>query len=118
MLEAEQYPGPSLVIAYAPCIAHGIDMARSQLEGKRAVECGYWPLYRYNPTLAAEGKNPFVLDFSKPNWNFREFLLGETRFTALNQQPESVKEALLAQAEHEAKQRFANYLRWQADTLC
>ena len=118
MLEAEQYPGPSLLIAYAPCIAHGIDMAKSQLEGKKAVECGYWPLYRYNPLLADETKNPFVLDFSKPTWNFREFLLGETRFTALNQQPEHVKEELLAQAEREARQRFANYLRWQTDTIC
>lgn len=118
MLEAEQYPGPSLVIAYAPCIAHGIDMAKSQLEGKKAVECGYWPLYRYNPLLAEDNKNPFVLDFSKPTWNFREFLLGETRFMALNQQPEHIKEALLAQAERESRQRFANYLRWQADTIC
>ncbi len=113
--EAEAYRGPSLVIAYAPCIAHGIDMAKSQLEGKKAVDCGYWPLYRFNPELETEGKNPFTLDFSKPNWNFREFLLGETRYSALSTQPEQVREALLTQAEQNARRRYAHYARLLAE---
>jgi len=84
-LEAEKYPGPSLIICYAPCINQGIrkGMGKSQFEGKLAVESGYWPLYRYNPELVKEGKNPFVLDSKAPDGTIQEFLGGETRFAAL-----------------------------------
>ena len=84
-LEAEKYPGPSLIICYAPCINQGIrkGMGKSQFEGKLAVESGYWPLYRYNPELIKEGKNPFVLDSKAPDGTIQEFLSGETRFAAL-----------------------------------
>jgi len=83
--EAESYHGPSLIIAYAPCINHGIKagMGKTQEEEKRAVESGYWPLYRYDPRLAAEGKNPFQLDYQPPNGTIHEFLMGEVRYAAL-----------------------------------
>ncbi len=90
--EAEAYPGPSLIIAYAPCINHGIkgtknmkrSMGRSQNEEKLAVDCGYWHLWRYDPRLADEGKNPFQLDSKAPNWaDFREFLMGEVRYSSV-----------------------------------
>ena len=84
--EAEAYPGPSLIIAYAPCINHGLkaSMGKSQQEEKKAVECGYWQLYRYNPMLEIEGKNPFQLDSKEPDYTkFREFLMGEVRFNSL-----------------------------------
>jgi pyruvate-ferredoxin/flavodoxin oxidoreductase len=83
--EAESYHGPSLIIAYAPCINHGIKagMGKTQEEEKRAVESGYWPLYRYDPRLAAEGKNPFQLDYQPPNGSIHDFLMGEVRYAAL-----------------------------------
>jgi pyruvate-ferredoxin/flavodoxin oxidoreductase len=83
--EAESYPGPSLIIAYAPCINHGIKagMGKVQEEEKRAVESGYWPLYRYDPRLAVEGKNPFQLDYQPPNGMIHDFLMGEVRYAAL-----------------------------------
>ena len=84
--EAEAYPGPSLIIAYAPCINHGLkaSMGKSQAEEKKAVECGYWQLFRFNPLLEAEGKNPFQLDSKEPDYTkFREFLMGEVRFNSL-----------------------------------
>lgn len=111
LVEAEQYDGPSLVIAYSPCIAHGIDMSASQREGKLAVDSGYWPLYRYNPLLAEEGKNPFILDFNNPNWNFREFLIGEVRYSTLIKQFPEVAEDLFKQAEQDARWRYAMYNR-------
>jgi pyruvate-ferredoxin/flavodoxin oxidoreductase len=111
MLEAEKYDGPSLVIAYAPCIAHGIDMGFTQKEGKLAVDSGYWPLYRYNPELEAEGKNPFVLDFKEPTYNFRDFLMGEVRYSTLLKQFPEVAEGLFAQAEEDAKWRYATLKR-------
>ncbi len=83
--EAEAYPGPSLIIAYSPCINHGLKagMGCSQAESKRAVECGYWGLYRYNPELKEKGTNPFVLDSKEPTASFREFLMGEVRYSSL-----------------------------------
>ncbi|MBN2416632.1 pyruvate:ferredoxin (flavodoxin) oxidoreductase [bacterium] len=81
--EAEAYDGPSLVIAYAPCINHGIDMGRAQEEEKKAVDSGYWMLYRYNPELKKEGKNPFILDSKEPTVPLKEFLEGETRYNSL-----------------------------------
>jgi len=93
-MEAEAYPGPSLIICYAPCINQGIrkGMGKSQTEAKLAVESGYWPLYRYNPLLVEEGKNPFILDSKDPDGTIQEFLSGETRFAALEKSfPEESK---------------------------
>jgi pyruvate-ferredoxin/flavodoxin oxidoreductase len=92
MLEAEAYDGPSIIIAYAPCINHGIDMSKSQEEEKVAVESGYWMLYRYNPELKKEGKNPFILDSKEPSSKLDEFLKREKRYTSLKQTfPEKVE---------------------------
>lgn len=109
--EAEKYHGPSLIIAYAPCINHGINMSLSQREAKRAVEAGYWTLYRYNPDLAAEGKNPFILDSREPKGDFKEFLMGEVRYASLKKQFPEEAERLYAKAEEDAKARFAQYTR-------
>ncbi|KAF0193563.1 MAG: putative pyruvate-flavodoxin oxidoreductase [Bacillota bacterium] len=111
MLEAEKYDGPSIIIAYAPCIAHGIDMSFSQREGKLAVDSGYWPLYRFNPEAEEEGKNPFELDFKEPTYNFREFLMGEVRYSTLVKQFPELSEDLFVQAEKDAKRRYAAYKR-------
>jgi len=111
IVEAEKYDGPSLVIAYSPCIAHGINMSASQNEGKLAVESGYWPLYRYNPQLAEQDKNPFTLDSKEPTYNFREFLTGESRYTTLLREFPSAAEELFAAAEQDAKRRIALYKR-------
>ena len=111
LIEAERYPGPSLIIAYAPCIAHGIDMSESQIEQKRAVESGYWILYRYNPLLKKEGKNPFILDSKPPKLSLQEFLRREVRFTALERTfPERAKE-LFEEAEKAAMERYKIYER-------
>ena len=83
--EAEEYDGPSIIIAYAPCINHGIDMSKTQQEEKKAVETGYWVLYRYNPQLKEQGKNPFILDSKEPGLSVKEFLKGEKRYTSLRQ---------------------------------
>ena len=109
--EAENYKGPSLIIAYSPCINHGINMSRSQDEIKRAVDCGYWPLYRYNPELTADGKNPFTLDSKEPNGEFRNFLLGQVRYSSLQRQFPELAEELYQQAEAEAMARYAMYRR-------
>ncbi|MFZ5518134.1 MAG: pyruvate:ferredoxin (flavodoxin) oxidoreductase [Candidatus Zhuqueibacterota bacterium] len=85
VVEAEQYEGPSIIIAYAPCINHGINMAHAGLEEKKAVDSGYWMLYRYNPQLKKEGKNPFTLDSKEPSVAVKEFLKGEKRYTSLYQ---------------------------------
>ncbi len=82
-LEAEAYPGPSIIIAYSPCINHGIDMSKAQAEQKLAVDTGYWILYRYNPLLAAEGKNPFQLDSKEPKLEYDVFLKNEIRYRTL-----------------------------------
>lgn len=111
MSEAEAYKGPSLIIAYAPCINHGINMGRSLAEAKRAVDAGYWPLYRYNPTLAEEGKNPFLLDSKEPTGDFKEFLMGQVRYTSLKKQFPDTADALYDMAEKDAKLRLATYKR-------
>jgi pyruvate-ferredoxin/flavodoxin oxidoreductase len=113
MKEAEAYPGPSLVIAYCPCIEHGLKsgMGCSQLEMKKAVECGYWHLYRYNPLLKEEGKNPFVLDSKEPNWGIREFLEGENRYASLKLAFPEITEKLYAKAERDLKERYDSYVR-------
>ena len=107
--EAEAYKGPSLIIAYAPCINHGINMGHSQEEAKKAVEAGYWPLYRYNPDLANEGKNPFVLDSKDPKSSFREFIMGETRYSALTKQFPEIADELFTRAESEAAEKIDYY---------
>lgn len=112
--EAEAYPGPSLVIAYAPCINHGLrsGMGASQLEEKRAVECGYWHLYRYNPLLEEEGKNPFILDSKEPNWDkFQEFLDGEVRYTSLRKGFPEIADELYQSAKENAQWRYNSYVR-------
>ena len=118
--EAEAYPGPSLVIAYAPCINHGIkgtkklkrNMGKSQMEEKLAVDCGYWHLWRYNPLLADEGKNPFTLDSKEPNWaDFREFLMGEVRYSSVAKAYPNEAEELFSEAERMAKLRYQSYVR-------
>jgi pyruvate-ferredoxin/flavodoxin oxidoreductase len=109
VIEAERYPGPSLIIAYSPCINHGIDMGKSQQEEKRAVEAGYWPLYRYNPLLAAEGKNPFQLDSGDIKGDFQEFIKGEVRYSSLKRLFPNEADNLYKIAEEEAKERFEMY---------
>ena len=112
--EAEAYPGPSLIIAYAPCINHGLkaSMGKSQAEEKKAVECGYWQLYRYNPLLEAEGKNPFQLDSKEPDYSkFREFLMGEVRFNSLVKAAPEYAEKLFEMTEANAKWRYEGYKR-------
>lgn len=111
--EAEAYDGPSLIIAYSPCINHGLKagMGNSQLEAKHAVECGYWANYRYNPDLKEQGKNPFILDSKEPTGNFREFLMGEVRYSSLLKQFPDQAEALFEKTEHDAKERLATYKR-------
>jgi pyruvate-ferredoxin/flavodoxin oxidoreductase len=107
--EAEAYPGPSIVIAYSPCINHGINMGRSQAEAKAAVEAGYWTLYRYNPALTEEGKNPFQLDSKPPVTDYKEFLKGEIRYTTLAKQFPKTAEVLFEKAAEEAKARYEYY---------
>jgi pyruvate-ferredoxin/flavodoxin oxidoreductase len=114
LIEAESYEGPSLVIAYAPCINHGINMGKTQAEMKRAVEAGYWHLYRYNPTLKAEGKNPFTLDSKEPTASFQEFINSEIRYKSLARQFPAEAETLFVEAEKEAKERY-NYYKKMAD---
>jgi pyruvate-ferredoxin/flavodoxin oxidoreductase len=107
--EAEAYPGPSIIIAYATCINHGIDMSHSQMEQKRAVESGYWPLYRFNPALADEGKNPFMLDSKEPTMAYEDFIKGEVRYKSLAQEFPDAAAKLFPQAEKEAKRRLETY---------
>lgn len=107
--EAENYDGPSLVIAYAPCINHGINMSKSQIEMKRAVDCGYWQLYRFNPTLADKGENPFLLDSKEPVGDYNEFLMSETRYASLTKSKPEAAKKLFAANELEAKQRYESY---------
>ena len=115
--EAEAYDGPSLVIAYAPCINHGIKkgMGHSQEEEKQAVECGYWHLWRYNPELEAKGENPFSLDSKEPDWSkFNDFLKGEVRFASLYKMFPQDADELFAAAKANAQWRYNNYKRLAA----
>jgi pyruvate-ferredoxin/flavodoxin oxidoreductase len=115
--EAEAYPGPSLVIAYAPCINHGLKagMGKSQAEEAKAVECGYWHLWRFNPALEEEGKNPFMLDSKEPKWEgFQDFLKNEVRFASVMKQYPAEAADLFAACEEMAKKRYASYKRMEA----
>ena len=112
--EAEAYPGPSLIIAYAPCINHGLKagMGKSQAEEANAVAAGYWHLWRYNPLLADEGKNPFTLDSKEPDWSkFHDFLLGEVRYLSVKKAYPNEAEDLFKAAEEMAKLRYMSYVR-------
>ncbi|NLK94788.1 MAG: pyruvate:ferredoxin (flavodoxin) oxidoreductase [Clostridiales bacterium] len=110
IMEAEAYDGPSLIIAYSTCISHGIKigMANSQLEEKKAVECGYWNLYRYNPMLKGKS-NPFILDSKEPKGDFREFLMGEVRFSAIAKAYPELANELFSKTEEYAKNRYKAY---------
>ncbi|WP_321494636.1 pyruvate:ferredoxin (flavodoxin) oxidoreductase [uncultured Desulfobacter sp.] len=116
LLEAESYPGPSLVIAYAPCINQGIKkgMGKSQQEEKLAVESGYWPMFRFNPLLAREGKNPFILDSKEPDGTLQEFLSGEVRFAALEKSFPEESKRLRAALGEEVEEKYA-MLKMMAD---
>jgi pyruvate-ferredoxin/flavodoxin oxidoreductase len=112
--EAEAFPGPSLIIAYAPCINHGLKngMGKTQEEAKLAVECGYWHLFRYNPALAEEGKNPFTLDSKEPQWdNFQTFLNSEVRYSSLKKTFPAEASELFKLAQENAKWRYDGYKR-------
>ena len=113
LVEAESYPGPSLVIAYAPCINQGIKagMGCTQLQTKKAVEAGYWHLYRYNPLLEDQGKNPFTLDSKEPTASFQEFINGESRYSSLKITFPDQAEKLFVKAEADAKRRYDTYRR-------
>ena len=113
VVEAEAYDGPSLIIAYAPCINHGIKegMGRSVANEEQAVKAGYWHLYRHNPVLRAEGKNPFSLDSKEPTASFRDFLMGQVRYSAIAKQFPEEAEELFTQAEESAKDRLDSYKR-------
>lgn len=112
--EAEAYPGPSLIIAYAPCISHGLKkgMGKVQTEEAEAVACGYWHLWRYNPELEQQGKNPFILDSKEPQWEgFQDFLKGEVRYASVMKQYPDEAQELFDAAEAMAKKRYASYVR-------
>ncbi len=111
--EAEEYKGPSLIIAYSPCINHGIreGMGTSVAREKKAVESGYWHLYRYNPELKKQGKNPFILDSKEPKTSFREFIEGEIRFAQIKNTFPEIAEELFVKAEADAKERYETYRR-------
>ncbi|MDW8053508.1 MAG: pyruvate:ferredoxin (flavodoxin) oxidoreductase [Anaerolineae bacterium] len=108
-LEAESYDGPALIIAYSHCIAHGIDMAKGFQQQKLAVESGYWPLYRYDPRLAREGKNPFQLDSGAPKVPFKEYAYNETRYRMLAQTDPELAEVLMRQAQEAVNARWKQY---------
>ena len=113
LTEAEAYDGPSIVICYAPCIAHNIKkgLFMSQMEAKAAVECGYWPTFRFNPDLAKEGKNPFTLDSKEPNWSkYHDFLMNEGRYAQLTKiRPEQAEEVLEWNLK-DAQKRYDHYM--------
>ena len=108
-LEAEAYDGPSLIIAYSPCIAHGYDMARSLDQAKLAVQSGHWSLFRYDPRLTEEGENPLVIESKEPSIPFSQYAYNETRYKMLTQMDEARAEELMRGAQHDAKSRWALY---------
>ncbi|MDX2510870.1 MAG: thiamine pyrophosphate-dependent enzyme, partial [Desulfobacterales bacterium] len=119
LVEAESYNGPSLIIAYAPCINHGIKagMGKSQREEKHAVACGYWPLYRFNPELKTRGENPFILDSGHPDGRLQAFLAGETRYAVLQKTFPEESKKLKIRLEKEYKQRYELFRRMAEDNI-
>ena len=114
--EAEAYPGPSLIIGYAPCEMHSIKggMVNCQNEMKKAVDCGYWNLFRYNPALKAEGKNPFSMDSKEPTGSYRDFIMGEARYSSLTRSFPERAEKLFVEAEESSKERYDYLTRLKA----
>jgi pyruvate-ferredoxin/flavodoxin oxidoreductase len=108
-LEAEAHPGPSLIIAYSQCIAHGIDMAKGMHQQKLAVESGYWPLYRYNPALESQGKNPFQLDSHDPKLPLQDYIYTEGRYRMLQRSNPDEAKVLLKQAQEAVTHRWKHY---------
>ncbi|HEX9387533.1 MAG TPA: pyruvate:ferredoxin (flavodoxin) oxidoreductase [Anaerolineales bacterium] len=109
LLEAESYDGPSLIIAYSPCIAHGYDMAKSLEQAKLAVQSGHWPMYRYDPRLAAQGQNPLIIESKEPSIPISQYAYNETRYKMLTQMDEARAEELMREAQHDAKSRWTLY---------
>jgi pyruvate-ferredoxin/flavodoxin oxidoreductase len=111
--EAENYKGPSLVIAYSPCISHGIKsgMGTSIFEEKKAVEAGYWHLYRYNPLLREEGRNPFMLESKEPTASYKDFINGEVRYSSLMNVFPDIAPKMFEISEQHAKERYESYKR-------
>jgi pyruvate-ferredoxin/flavodoxin oxidoreductase len=113
--EAEAYPGPALIICYSPCINHGINMTHSIKEEKLAVECGYWTLYRYNPVLKKEGRNPLQLDYTKePNGKFQEFLASEVRYSSLKKMFPEIAAKAFVKAERDMLAHYKYYQKLAA----
>ncbi|MBI3176934.1 MAG: pyruvate:ferredoxin (flavodoxin) oxidoreductase, partial [Chloroflexi bacterium] len=108
-VEAEAYAGPSLIIAYSHCIAHGYDMRLGLDQQKKAVQSGYWPLYRYSPTAAAEGKNPLALDSKAPALPLEKYIYNETRYRMLTQSDPAEAERLLKMAQEDVNKRWKQY---------
>ena len=115
-LEAEAYDGPALIIAYSHCIAHGYDMVHGIDQQKNAVLSGYWPLFRFNPDLAAEGKNPMQLDSRAPSLPLAKYIYNETRYTMLAHSHPAAAKELLALAEEDVRNRWHLYENWAAQT--
>src|SRR5208282_2358963 len=116
--EAEAYNGPSLIIAYSTCIAQGIDMTKGIDEQKRAVACGHWPLYRYNPELEWQGKSPLVIDSKEPTMTFAEYAYDENRYRALKTMKPELAAELMKRAEADVKRRweYLNHMaKWKAE---
>jgi len=113
-LEADAHEGPSLIIAYSHCINHGIDMRKGLEQQKLAVQSGYWPLYRYNPRLVEEGKNPLTIDSKDPSIPLEQYAYNETRYKMLTQSDEERAELLLKQAAQDVKSRWALYKQMAA----
>ena len=109
--EAESYDGPSIIIAYAPCINHGIKkgMGKSQENIKDAADAGYWHLYRYNPELKEKGRNPFILDSKEPTASFRDFIMGQIRYSSLSKEFPEIADKLYAMTEQDAKDKYHTY---------
>jgi pyruvate-ferredoxin/flavodoxin oxidoreductase len=106
-VEAESYPGPSIIIAYSHCIAHGINMTNGLSEQKKAVACGHWPLYRFDPRLAEQGKNPLQLDSKTPTGDFEEYAYGENRYRSLKQSKPEIAAKLMKMAKEDTAKRYA-----------
>jgi pyruvate-ferredoxin/flavodoxin oxidoreductase len=115
-IEAEAYDGPSIIVAYSHCIAHGIDMTKGVDENKKAVSCGYWPLYRYNPALAADGKNPLQLDSKSPTTSFEDYAYGENRYKVLQKSNPEGAAILMKKATAWTASRFEYYQKLAALT--
>jgi pyruvate-ferredoxin/flavodoxin oxidoreductase len=116
-LEAEAYDGPSIIIAYSNCIAHGIDMTKGMDQQKRAVTSGVWPLYRYNPTLKDEGKNPFTLDSKEPSIDVADYVYNEVRYRSLKQINPDRAEQLLDQLRRATKEQYERYKMLNENTI-